>query len=141
RLDPRAGIEARRVELVPDCDPVPLCVAAAGAYGTLPADRLHWAVVEHRRVHDLDSVGAIAVRDTHHGRSRTGYSEFRGSRRADHDRRARFRSAADVGCGEGTALSDSDPSGPVPESPPTPESRQWAGLPWVWAVPVVAAII
>jgi len=38
-------------------------------------------------------------------------------------------------------LSDSDPSGPVPESPPSPESRQWAGLPWVWAVPVVAAII
>jgi paraquat-inducible protein B len=38
-------------------------------------------------------------------------------------------------------LSDSDPSGPVPENPPTPESRQWAGLAWVWAVPVVAAII
>ena len=38
-------------------------------------------------------------------------------------------------------MSDSDPSGPVPESPPTPEMRQWAGLPWVWAVPVVAAII
>jgi paraquat-inducible protein B len=38
-------------------------------------------------------------------------------------------------------LSDSDPSGPVPESPPSLESRQWVGLPWVWAVPVVAAII
>lgn len=38
-------------------------------------------------------------------------------------------------------MSDSDPSGPVPESPPTPDSRQWAGLSWVWAVPVVAAII
>jgi paraquat-inducible protein B len=38
-------------------------------------------------------------------------------------------------------LSESDPSGPVPENPPTPESRQWAGLAWVWAVPVVAAII
>ena len=38
-------------------------------------------------------------------------------------------------------MSDSDPSGPVPESPPTPEMRQWAGLPWVWTVPVVAAII
>jgi paraquat-inducible protein B len=29
----------------------------------------------------------------------------------------------------------------VPENPPTPESRQSAGLPWVWAVPVVAAVI
>jgi paraquat-inducible protein B len=38
-------------------------------------------------------------------------------------------------------LSDRDPSGPVPENPPTPESHQWAGLPWVWAVPVVAAIV
>ena len=38
-------------------------------------------------------------------------------------------------------MSDSDPSGPVPENPPTPDSRQWSGLPWVWAVPVVAAII
>jgi paraquat-inducible protein B len=38
-------------------------------------------------------------------------------------------------------LNERDPSGPVPENPPTPDSRQWAGLPWVWAVPVVAAII
>jgi paraquat-inducible protein B len=38
-------------------------------------------------------------------------------------------------------LSDSDPSGPVPENSPAPDSRQWAGVAWVWAVPVVAAII
>lgn len=38
-------------------------------------------------------------------------------------------------------MSDSDPSGPVPDSPPAPEPSRWAGLPWVWAVPVVAAII
>jgi Paraquat-inducible protein A len=43
RLDPRAGPEARRVELVLDRDPFPLCMAAAGADCTLPADRLHWA--------------------------------------------------------------------------------------------------
>jgi Paraquat-inducible protein A len=78
-------------------------------------------VVEYRRVHDLDRVGAFAVRDPHHGRSGTGYREFRGSRRADHDRRARFRPAADVGCGEGTALSDFDPSGPAPRARPLPK--------------------
>jgi paraquat-inducible protein B len=38
-------------------------------------------------------------------------------------------------------LSDSDPSGPVPEAPPPPEPSRWAGLPWVWAVPVVALVI
>lgn len=38
-------------------------------------------------------------------------------------------------------MSDSDPSGPVPDSPPAPEPSRWAGLPWVWSVPVVAAII
>jgi paraquat-inducible protein B len=27
------------------------------------------------------------------------------------------------------------------DSPPIPEPSRWAGLPWVWAVPVVAAII
>ncbi|MGA7867064.1 MAG: MlaD family protein [Stellaceae bacterium] len=38
-------------------------------------------------------------------------------------------------------MSDSDPSGPAPDNPPTPAASSWAGLPWVWAVPVVAAII
>ena len=38
-------------------------------------------------------------------------------------------------------MSDSDPSGPAPDHPPAPAASSWAGLPWVWAVPVVAAII
>jgi paraquat-inducible protein B len=38
-------------------------------------------------------------------------------------------------------LSDSDPSGPVPDAPPPPAPGGWAGLPWVWAVPVVALVI
>ena len=38
-------------------------------------------------------------------------------------------------------MSDSDPSGPVPDNPPSPEPSRSAGLPWVWAVPVVALII
>lgn len=38
-------------------------------------------------------------------------------------------------------MSGSDPSGPVPDAPPPPEPGGWAGLPWVWAVPVVALII
>ncbi len=38
-------------------------------------------------------------------------------------------------------MSGSDPSGPVPDAPPPPEPSGWAGLPWVWAVPVVALII
>jgi paraquat-inducible protein B len=38
-------------------------------------------------------------------------------------------------------VSSSDPSGPVPENAPSPQSSQWAGLPWVWAVPVVALLI
>jgi paraquat-inducible protein B len=38
-------------------------------------------------------------------------------------------------------MSGSDPSGPVPENPPPPEPSQWAGLPWVWAVPIVALLI
>jgi len=48
-----------------------------------------------------------------------------------------------VGCGgSGEAgLSDSDRSGPVPEAPLAPESSQWATVPWVWAVPVVALLI
>ncbi len=42
------------------------------------------------------------------------------------------------------AVSDpmaSDPTGPVPPSPPPPRVSQWGGLPWVWAVPVVALLI
>ena len=38
-------------------------------------------------------------------------------------------------------MSGSDPSGPVPENPPPPEPSRWAGLPWVWAVPIVALLI
>ncbi len=38
-------------------------------------------------------------------------------------------------------MSESDPSGPLPDNPPTPEPSRWAGLPWVWAVPVLALII
>jgi paraquat-inducible protein B len=38
-------------------------------------------------------------------------------------------------------VSGSDPSGPVPENPPPPEPSQWAGLPWIWAVPIVALLI
>jgi paraquat-inducible protein B len=38
-------------------------------------------------------------------------------------------------------VSGSDPTGPVPENAPAPEPSQWAGLPWVWAVPVVALLI
>ena len=38
-------------------------------------------------------------------------------------------------------MSGSDPSGPVPDAPPAPEPSRWAGLPWVWAVPVVALVI
>jgi paraquat-inducible protein B len=38
-------------------------------------------------------------------------------------------------------LSASDPSGPVPETLPAPQPSQWAALPWVWAVPVVALLI
>ena len=38
-------------------------------------------------------------------------------------------------------MSGSDPSGPMPDGPPVPEPSGWAGLPWVWAVPVVALVI
>lgn len=38
-------------------------------------------------------------------------------------------------------MNGSDPSGPVPDAPPAPDPSGWAGLPWVWAVPVVALII
>ena len=38
-------------------------------------------------------------------------------------------------------MSGSDPSGPVPENAPPPQASQWAGLPWVWAVPIVALLI
>ena len=38
-------------------------------------------------------------------------------------------------------MSDSDPSGPVPETPLTPELSQWGAVPWVWTVPVVALLI
>ena len=41
----------------------------------------------------------------------------------------------------GSDRSGSDPSGPVPEAPPEPEPGRWSGLPWVWAVPVVALVI
>ena len=37
-------------------------------------------------------------------------------------------------------MSDSDPSGPVPETPLTPELSQWTAVPWVWAVPVALLI-
>ena len=50
-----------------------------------------------------------------------------------------------MGRGEGEARlsgrAGSDPSGPVPEAPPAPEPGRWSGLPWVWAVPVVALVI
>ena len=38
-------------------------------------------------------------------------------------------------------MSGSDPSGPIPEAPPPPDSSGWSGLPWVWAVPIVALVI
>jgi paraquat-inducible protein B len=38
-------------------------------------------------------------------------------------------------------VSGSDPSGPVPEALLPPEPSRWGGLPWVWAVPVVALVI
>ncbi len=38
-------------------------------------------------------------------------------------------------------MSGSDPSGPIPDAPPAPEPSGWAGLPWVWAVPIVALMI
>jgi len=38
-------------------------------------------------------------------------------------------------------LSGSDPSGPIPQAPPPPDSSGWSGLPWVWAVPIVALVI
>ncbi len=38
-------------------------------------------------------------------------------------------------------MSGSDPSGPAPENPPPPVSSPSAGVPWVWAVPVVALLI
>ena len=38
-------------------------------------------------------------------------------------------------------MSGSDPSGPAPEDVPSPQASQWAGLPWVWAVPIVALLI
>ncbi len=38
-------------------------------------------------------------------------------------------------------MSGSDPSGPLPDAPPPPEAGGWAGLPWVWAVPLVALVI
>lgn len=38
-------------------------------------------------------------------------------------------------------MSGSDPSGPVPENAPSPQASQWVGLPWVWAVPIVALVI
>jgi paraquat-inducible protein B len=47
-----------------------------------------------------------------------------------------------VGCGSGdTPLSNSDPAGPLPDAPPSPELSPWVGLPGVWAVPVVALLI
>src|SRR5436305_10869275 len=94
RLDPCAGFEARRVELVLDCDSVALGASAAAAHRTLPPHRLHRTVVEYRRFHDLDRFGAVAVRDTDHGRSWTRHRELCVGRRADHDRGAGFRSAA-----------------------------------------------
>ena len=38
-------------------------------------------------------------------------------------------------------MSDTGPSGPVPEQPPTPQARAWATLPWIWAVPGIALFI
>ena len=38
-------------------------------------------------------------------------------------------------------MSGSDPSGPAPENTPSPQASQWVGLPWVWAVPIVALLI
>jgi paraquat-inducible protein B len=38
-------------------------------------------------------------------------------------------------------VSGTGPSGSPPASPPTPEQSQWSGLPWVWAVPIVALLI
>lgn len=38
-------------------------------------------------------------------------------------------------------MSGSDPSGPAPENPPPPASTPSAGVPWVWAIPVVALLI
>ena len=38
-------------------------------------------------------------------------------------------------------MSGSDPSGPVPANPQPPQPSQSAGLPWVWAVPIVALLI
>ena len=36
----------------------------------------------------------------------------------------------------------SDPAGPPrPGGLPPPRSRPWAGLPWIWAVPVIALVI
>lgn len=38
-------------------------------------------------------------------------------------------------------MSDYDPSGPLPDAPLPPKPSRWAGLPWVWAVPVAALLI
>ena len=38
-------------------------------------------------------------------------------------------------------MSGSDPSGPAPENPPPPTASPSAGVPWVWAIPVVALLI
>jgi paraquat-inducible protein B len=38
-------------------------------------------------------------------------------------------------------LNNSDPSGPVPEAPPSPDPSRRAALPWVWAVPAAALVV
>jgi paraquat-inducible protein B len=34
-----------------------------------------------------------------------------------------------------------DPSGPLPPSPPAPRVGRWTDLPWIWAVPAVAVLV
>jgi hypothetical protein len=139
-----ASILVPVLELVLDRDPVALDAAATAVHCTLPPDRLRRAVVEHRRVHDLDldRVGAVAVRVPTTVDRGPGIASFAAVVALTMIATPRLRLAPDVGCGSGgTALNHSDPSGPVPDNSPTPVTSGWAGLPWVWEVSIVTAII
>ena len=38
-------------------------------------------------------------------------------------------------------MSDSEPSAPLPPDPPAPRLGPWTGIPWIWAVPVLALLV
>ncbi|TMJ72508.1 MAG: MCE family protein, partial [Alphaproteobacteria bacterium] len=114
---------------------------AARADEALSIHRFCRALVQHRRLYGVDPSRLAAIRVLDHRRSGGRGRQLCRGRGIDDAGDRRLRPAAHVGCGGGRAPV-SDPGGPPrPGGLPPPRLRPWAGLPWIWAVPVIALVI